>query len=231
ILSEYQLPGQQRPRGWFQPPEEVEPALRTSEVLESFATHPPLMLPSTNFKMTLDTSPPDEHFSVYFEDVRNKFSTVIPNEKVTTSMEPLKDDPSKTTVTVKSTKVRTQSKIDMDDVTKAFEQKDASRETTTTQVGSIKSIQVQSKKTAVRITTHSTKVNGHTTSTTSTSHENEVNTLLNEAQQMVAIGDETYEIPSAFTGNSDDVFVASLTRRDGSGLGLGLIDGMVSGLK
>eukprot|EP00111_Clytia_hemisphaerica_P011167 TCONS_00032689-protein len=230
ILSEYQLPGQQRPRGWFPPPEKVEPALRTSEVLESFATHPPLMLPSANFKMTLDTSPPDEHFSVYFEDVRNKFSTVIPNGKVTTSMEPLKDDPSKTTVTVKSTKVRTQSKIDMDDVTKAFEQKDASRETTTTQVGSIKSIQVQSKKTAVRITTHSTKVNGHTTSTTSTSHENEVNTLLNEAQQMVAIGDETYEIPSAFTGNSDDVFVASLTRRDGSGLGLGLIDGMFTSL-
>ncbi|XP_066933040.1 ras-associating and dilute domain-containing protein-like [Clytia hemisphaerica] len=188
------------------------------------------MLPSANFKMTLETSPSDEHFSVYFEDVRNKFSTVIPNGKVTTSLEPLKDEPSKTTVTVKSTKARTQSKIDMDDVTKAFEQKDASRETTTTQVGSIKSIQVQSKKTAVRITTHSTKVNCHTISTTSTSHENEVNTLLNEAQQMVAIGDETYEIPSAFTGNSDDVFVASLTRRDGSGLGLGLIDGMFTSL-
>ena len=119
----------------------------------------------------------------------------------------------------------------MDDVTKAFEQKETSSETTTTQqVGSIKSIQVQSKKTGVRITTHSTKINGHST-TTSTSHENEVNTLLNEAQQMVAVGDETYEIPSTFTGNSDDVFVASLTRRDGSGLGLGLIDGMVSGGK
>ena len=116
----------------------------------------------------------------------------------------------------------------MDDVTKAFEQKETSSETTTTQqVGSIKSIQVQSKKTGVRITTHSTKINGH--STTTMSHENEVNTLLNEAQKMIAVGDETYEIPSTFTGNSDDVFVASLTRRDGSGLGLGLIDGMVSG--
>lgn len=30
ILSEYQLgPGKTRPRGWFPPPEEVEPALRT----------------------------------------------------------------------------------------------------------------------------------------------------------------------------------------------------------
>ena len=127
---------------------------------------------------------------------------------------------------MKSKKVRTQSNIDMDDVTKAFEQKDSSSETTSTQqVGSIKSIQVNSKKTAVRITTHSSKVNGH--STTTTSHENEVNTLLNEAQQMVAIGDETYEIPATFTGSPDDVFVASLMRRDGSGLGLGLIDGMV----
>ena len=29
LLSEYQLGGKQRPRGWYPPPEEVEPALRT----------------------------------------------------------------------------------------------------------------------------------------------------------------------------------------------------------
>ena len=31
LLSEYQLGGKQRPRGWYPPPEEVEPALRTCE--------------------------------------------------------------------------------------------------------------------------------------------------------------------------------------------------------
>jgi len=33
ILGEYQLgPGKSRPRGWFPPPEEVEPALRTGKL-------------------------------------------------------------------------------------------------------------------------------------------------------------------------------------------------------
>ena len=33
ILGEYQLgPGKSRPRGWFPPPEEVEPALRTGRL-------------------------------------------------------------------------------------------------------------------------------------------------------------------------------------------------------
>ena len=29
LLSEYPLGGKSRPRGWYPPPEEVEPALRT----------------------------------------------------------------------------------------------------------------------------------------------------------------------------------------------------------
>ena len=32
LLSEYQLSGKQRPRGWYPPPEEVEPALRTCKL-------------------------------------------------------------------------------------------------------------------------------------------------------------------------------------------------------
>ena len=59
-------------------------------------------------------------------------------------------------------------------------------------------------------------------------HVEEVNTLISEAQQMVSTGDEIlYDIPSSYTGNKDDVFVASLMRRGDNGLGLGLIDGMV----
>jgi len=57
-------------------------------------------------------------------------------------------------------------------------------------------------------------------------HVKEVDTLINEAQQMVSSTDD-YDIPSSYTGNKDDVFVASLMRRGDSGLGLGLIDGMV----
>ena len=37
ILGEYQLgPGKSRPRGWFPPPEEVEPALRTGKLRSPF---------------------------------------------------------------------------------------------------------------------------------------------------------------------------------------------------
>ena len=79
-------------------------------------------------------------------------------------------------------------------------------------MGSIKSIQVQSKKSALRITTHSKAI------TTTT---NKIETTQHQAD------DDVYEIPASYEGNSDDVFVASLTRRGDSGLGLGLIDGMV----
>ena len=81
-------------------------------------------------------------------------------------------------------------------------------------MGSIKSIQVQSKKSALRITTHSKAI----TTTTTT---NNIETTQHQAD------DDVYEIPASYEGNSDDVFVASLTRRGDSGLGLGLIDGMV----
>ncbi|XP_077865256.1 ras-associating and dilute domain-containing protein-like [Saccoglossus kowalevskii] len=55
ILSEYHLGSNKtRPRGWFPPPEEVEPALRTSEILESFNNHPPLVLPNADFMMDLN---------------------------------------------------------------------------------------------------------------------------------------------------------------------------------
>lgn len=40
ILGEYQLgPGKSRPRGWFPPPEEVEPALRTGKLKKENAHH------------------------------------------------------------------------------------------------------------------------------------------------------------------------------------------------
>ncbi|XP_077980052.1 ras-associating and dilute domain-containing protein-like [Glandiceps talaboti] len=55
ILSEYQLGNNKpRPRGWFPPPEDVEPALRTADILESFNNHPPLVLPNSDFIMDLD---------------------------------------------------------------------------------------------------------------------------------------------------------------------------------
>ena len=145
--------------------------------------------------------------------------------------EPLKDAPSNESNSVKkSKKVRSQSSIDMDDLKSAMdlnnhdnnnETDNKSSETTTTaQVGSIKSIQVHSKKTGIRITTHakvttngSVAVNGH-------KEESKDETLASPT-------DEIYDIPKNFDGNKDDVFVASLMRRGDSGLGLGLIDGMV----
>lgn len=72
---------------------------------------------------------------------------------------------------------------------------------------------MQSKKSALRITTHSKAITATTNNIEST--------------QQVINTDDVYEIPASYEGNSDDVFVASLTRRGDSGLGLGLIDGMV----
>ena len=144
-----------------------------------------------------------------------------------------------TTVTVKSKKTRTQSNIDLSDLNKAMHQREeinsneqgegnydqvdykASEPIATQQVGSIKSIQVQSKKSALRITTHS--------KATTAANNNNNNHSNETTQQTVPTGDdEVYEIPASYEGNADDVFVASLTRRGDSGLGLGLIDGMVN---
>ena len=49
LLSEYQLGGQQRPRGWYPPPEEVEPALRTCEQLNFVLTNFRLSINYSNY--------------------------------------------------------------------------------------------------------------------------------------------------------------------------------------
>jgi hypothetical protein len=47
VLSEYQLGNDAvRPKGWLPPPEEMDDAVRTSDVPESFNNHPPLHIPS-----------------------------------------------------------------------------------------------------------------------------------------------------------------------------------------
>ena len=102
------------------------------------------------------------------------------------------------------------------------------------QVGDVKSIQVQSKKVTSIVTTKITSPsenlsNGYTGS----SQSNEVENLINNAPSLISTSvdptvDPTYaNIPSEFSGEKDDVYVASLDRGD-KGLGLGLIDGMVS---
>ncbi|KAG7459379.1 hypothetical protein MATL_G00209930 [Megalops atlanticus] len=52
ILQEYE-PGRARPAHWTPPPEEINAALRTGAILESFDNHPPLILPSTAFHLEL----------------------------------------------------------------------------------------------------------------------------------------------------------------------------------
>lgn len=71
ILGEYQLgPGKSRPRGWFPPPEEVEPALRTADILLSFSEHPPLKLPTEGFVLDLENGPSDQSFYHYLDEVK-----------------------------------------------------------------------------------------------------------------------------------------------------------------
>lgn len=77
ILGEYQLNGKQKPRGWYPIPDEVEAALQTSEVLESFATHPPLMLPSSNFILDLNTAPECDEFFKLLNGLNAKYDRDI----------------------------------------------------------------------------------------------------------------------------------------------------------
>lgn len=71
LLSEYQLgPGKTRPRGWFPPPEEVEPALKTADILLSFSDHPPLKLPTEGFVLDLENGPSDQSFYRYLDAVK-----------------------------------------------------------------------------------------------------------------------------------------------------------------
>ncbi|XP_071943843.1 ras-associating and dilute domain-containing protein-like [Antedon mediterranea] len=54
ILSEYQLGSSKTsPKGWYPPPEQVEDALKTDEILEGFNNHPPLVLPSSGYVLEL----------------------------------------------------------------------------------------------------------------------------------------------------------------------------------
>ncbi|XP_074638048.1 ras-associating and dilute domain-containing protein-like [Acropora palmata] len=85
ILSEYQLgPGKTRPRGWFPPPEEVEPALRTADILLSFSDHPPLKLPTEGFVLDMENGPSDETFYSYLDAVKEavKSGCITPDVNV-----------------------------------------------------------------------------------------------------------------------------------------------------
>ncbi|XP_026859156.2 RA_Radil_like and Myo5p-like_CBD_Rasip1 domain-containing protein isoform X2 [Electrophorus electricus] len=52
MLREYN-PGRACPPCWTPSPEDADAALRTSEILESFDNHPPLILPNSNFHLEL----------------------------------------------------------------------------------------------------------------------------------------------------------------------------------
>ncbi|XP_071256349.1 ras-associating and dilute domain-containing protein-like isoform X2 [Salvelinus alpinus] len=52
MLREYN-PGRARPADWNPSPDEAEAALRTTDILESFDNHPPLILPSNTFHLEL----------------------------------------------------------------------------------------------------------------------------------------------------------------------------------
>ncbi|XP_019614745.1 PREDICTED: LOW QUALITY PROTEIN: ras-associating and dilute domain-containing protein-like [Branchiostoma belcheri] len=74
VLGEYQLgPGRPRPRGWFPPPEEVESALKTADILESFNNHPPLVLPISGFQLDLAAPPSQPSFRQYHDAVLRLF--------------------------------------------------------------------------------------------------------------------------------------------------------------
>ncbi|XP_075999150.1 ras-associating and dilute domain-containing protein-like [Genypterus blacodes] len=52
MLREYNS-GKAFPTGWIPPPDEAEDAARTTDILESFDNHPPLILPSSTFHLEL----------------------------------------------------------------------------------------------------------------------------------------------------------------------------------
>lgn len=159
----------------------------------------------------------------------------------------------------KSKKVRTQSNIDEDDLAAAIQlnknknnvtsSPSSPSSTTVTskvtvngsavdsssavepqaQVGSIKSIQVHSKKvtTTVKISSKASPTSPTTNGTANGYVGNypqpdEVDDLINKAPSLI----DSNDIPSSYEGDKDDVYVASLDRGE-KGLGLGLIDGMV----
>ncbi|XP_070581241.1 ras-associating and dilute domain-containing protein-like isoform X2 [Ptychodera flava] len=77
ILSEYQLGSNKaRPRGWFPPPDQVELALRTADILESFNNHPPLVLPNSEFIMDLDNPVKDDTFYDHLQTLADTFPNI-----------------------------------------------------------------------------------------------------------------------------------------------------------
>jgi len=77
LLAEYQLNGKHKPRGWYPIPEEIELALQSDDLLESFATHPPLVLPSSEFVVNLDVCPTNKHFYQYLAKLIEKFDRTL----------------------------------------------------------------------------------------------------------------------------------------------------------
>lgn len=251
LLNEYQLGGKPKPRSWYPPPEEVEPALRSSEILESFATHPPLMLPSTNFVLDLNNAPDSEEFSRYLVMINDRFNKssepkLSTDEEKIVATEIVATESAKPTK--KSKKVRSRSNIDMEYVESAAKKEREKNaiavngiiRTTSNpqaQVGSIKSIQVQSKKsTTVTISSKSNKSEISQKSEQTDKNVNGVDDLIKQARVLINANDVTSDdedVDRDLSGNlngDDDVFVVDLTRGE-RGLGLGLIDGMFTSLK
>ena len=162
------------------------------------------------------------------------------------TIQPLKDEPTETKPATKSKKVRTQSNIDMEYVASAIQHRNnktnGTQDKDEPQVGSVKNIQVQSKRTSMTVTSKRTNSDSKPITTendeevSSNEHikENGVDDLIKHARVLINADDVTSDdddddVDKNLSGdlNGDvDVFVVELQRSD-RGLGLGLIDGMV----
>ncbi|XP_014351310.1 ras-associating and dilute domain-containing protein [Latimeria chalumnae] len=69
MLREYN-PGRPCPPGWSPTLEDLEAALRTDDILESFDNHPPLILPCSNFQLGLDKPVNDQSLQQHLKQIQ-----------------------------------------------------------------------------------------------------------------------------------------------------------------
>ncbi|XP_066498669.1 ras-associating and dilute domain-containing protein-like [Hoplias malabaricus] len=89
MLREYNA-GRACPSGWTPSPEEAEAAFQTSEILESFDNHPPLILPNNVFHLELGKPITEPGFFPQLQNLQ-EFIATLPTSQTHNELQPLKD--------------------------------------------------------------------------------------------------------------------------------------------
>ncbi|KAF4092734.1 hypothetical protein AMELA_G00024680 [Ameiurus melas] len=79
------------PSSWTPSPEDAVSALQTSEILESFDSHPPLILPNSNFHLELGKAITEPAFLSHLESLQ-EFIHSLPLNQIKNELQPLQDN-------------------------------------------------------------------------------------------------------------------------------------------